>query len=859
MAAVFFCLGVSCAHASTVTFRGVFKSTVMPWLGDFAIDVGDIEGNGVKSKTDSFIPGGKRLFYLTYRPVRKITKVTVNGVDMDMKDSLTNAPNWTYHPTNAWISFRLVPAGTVTVTYDYSDSLDMLANPYGLLDTHIFKNAGGNNFNIENIHDGMIGRDFDALFDVDNDGDLDAFIIGVGSSTSTVPLSLNDGNGNFSRAPHPNKVPYFQDLGWSFFNDGAYADYDNDGDLDFVAGDFFGDNCLTVARNAGGGMAHFAFSMTPSGNDSFDMTLWNRVKGVDFGDFDLDGDNDIVSVELTETGMLGSGRVRLWKRQGLKGPYLFGSLAKGAVQDGTSIVRVLAATPTTYLDSYGGVAPYQYGSMAVDDDYLYVVSTMTGGGVTTLLKLNKKDMTLAASLSDSSIATQSEKMMQANIAVDDTYVYITSIDPVLGQNKLQKRLKSDFSTLSQNVIGTKYPYTDDNALGVATNTAVISSYGEYSGPRGIVVDDLYVYFWIWDVQTPSQSRIQKRRKDDLSDVVTDFKKVANPTGAGAATLLGGQLSLDNQYLYVVGGTKIQRRNKSDLSLVAEKVTAGATYRSVAAKGSYGSAASQMFVGMGDKNVEIWPASTLVAGSAKVSGPHIIGNGACTGVCGTTYLVYDSSPSGNFELPGISESVWGLSTESLTRYEDVEFVDLDNDGDLDLAMVGPTGFDVYRNNGVNAAGVAQIAKVYHYPVDTDATSLATGDIDKDGYQDVVFVQDISSPRVSVMRNTTGDLSSPAPTFSRVWTDLDEAFDASYKNIDGPKTVRLADMNGDGDLDIVIGVCAGAVIFGKPAAVAGRKITRITSTTEKNGVITTTVSEYSTNADGTLGPLISVHVK
>jgi len=115
--------------------------------------------------------------------------------------------------------------------------------------------------------------------DADNDGDLDLFV-----STGQLGMYLNwfylnNGDGTFTKITG---TPMTNEATWS--SGSAWGDYDKDGDLDLAVGGYDGDNLLFKNDGAGN------FEKV---EDNAFVNAGNYVEGLAWADYDNDGDLDI--------------------------------------------------------------------------------------------------------------------------------------------------------------------------------------------------------------------------------------------------------------------------------------------------------------------------------------------------------------------------------------------------------------------------------------------------------------------------------------------------------------------------------------------------------------------------------------
>jgi len=161
-----------------------------------------------------------------------------------------------------------------------------------------YKNLGAGTFSSQIIIDPVLASgSYIVSGDVDNDGDIDIVASSGGNpSYSAVKYYENDGSGTFS-------ITYVTSSNWPIFNDIELFDYDEDGDLDILTADSYGDKLVV-----------HLFDGLEFGNGSiFETPLNCNIIRV----FDADGDNhlDLITSTIAD-GAGGSGDIILLKNNG---------------------------------------------------------------------------------------------------------------------------------------------------------------------------------------------------------------------------------------------------------------------------------------------------------------------------------------------------------------------------------------------------------------------------------------------------------------------------------------------------------------------------------------------------------------
>ncbi|MEM7203540.1 MAG: VCBS repeat-containing protein [Planctomycetota bacterium] len=126
-------------------------------------------------------------------------------------------------------------------------------------------------------------------------------------------------------------------------------------------------------------------------------------------------------------------------------------------------------------------------------------------------------------------------------------------------------------------------------------------------------------------------------------------------------------------------------------------------------------------------------------------------------------------------------------------DDVAIGDVDGDGDLDLVLGQATGISINRGRVLLNDGQANFTDLGRSAVTPDPMSVmssALGDIDEDGDLDLVFGTWNDTPLQIYLNDGTGQFTLDA---SR----------APPEELDATRNVAFADIDDDGDLDLVLG--------------------------------------------------------
>ena len=165
------------------------------------------------------------------------------------------------------------------VDYDNDLDLDLMVSGYndGIYLTKIYKNDGLGSFTDSGVSLTGVGGSALSWGDYDNDGDQDLFLAGYTGTVTVTELYDNNGNGGLTL----NEGATFG--GWDVRN-AIWGDYDNDGDLDLAVAGIDGDYVTRIYENDN--IDHFD---SPS---LISLTGLN-YSDIAWADYDNDGDIDL--------------------------------------------------------------------------------------------------------------------------------------------------------------------------------------------------------------------------------------------------------------------------------------------------------------------------------------------------------------------------------------------------------------------------------------------------------------------------------------------------------------------------------------------------------------------------------------
>ncbi len=620
--------------------------------------------------------------------------------------------------------------------------------PRTLLPTPAFATATTNPYGL-----GSVGSSASPSFvDIDDDGDLDAFI---GTKGGNIVVQLNTGSATSPAFAAATTNPYGLAVADSWTSP-SFVDIDGDGDLDAFIGNRYGNTVVQLNTGSATSPAFAAASTNPYG-----LASVGSYASPSLVDIDGDGDLDALIGDLS-----GNTAVQL-NTGSATGP------------------AFAAATTNPYgLADAGRSASPSFVDIDDDGDLDALIGNSVGN---TLVQLNTGSATSPA------------------FAAATTNLYgLANVGSYASPSFVDIDGDGDLDALIGNGGGnTVVQLNTANPVAPVTSATANGSYGVGS------VITLKVVFTEAVLVTGTPSITLETGSTDRAAVFT--------SGSGSTTLTfsytvqAGDTSADldvvnSSALKLNGGTvKDAAGNNAILTLAAPGTTsslganANIVIDSVAPRGTLlpapaFAAPTTNPYGLADAGVHASPRLVDIDGDGDLDA--LIGN-----LDGNTVVQLNT---GSPTAPAFSAATlnpYGLADVGLFAIH--SFVDIDGDGDLDALIGNNVGNTVVQLNTGSATSPAFAAATTNPYGLTDVGSSASPsfvDIDGDGDLDALIGELNGN---TVVQLNTGSATSPA--FAAATTNP-----YGLTDVGGYAIPSLVDMDGDGDLDALIGELGGNTV-------------------------------------------------
>jgi methionine-rich copper-binding protein CopC len=707
-----------------------------------------------------------------------------------------NLGNGAISPTGVEVPVGNSPTSLTLADIDGDGDLDLLTtSPTGNNTVSVRFNDGQGKFSgSQQVPVGANPYDV-AAADIDSDGDLDLL---TANSSGTVSVRLNNSLGTFGAG---SEVSVGQNPRSLLLND-----VDKDGDLDVVTANY-DSNTVSVRLNDGKGIF--------SGGS--EVTVGTSPVDVAFADVDADRDLDLL------TANQGSNTVSVRLNDG-KGTYsgsqevavgtsplsiAIGNLDGGYDVDlltgnqGSNSVSV-RFNQKLVLPSLSGISAVEGGKVTLIGANLLDTKTVTFNGVAapafTVVSATQLNVTLPANVASGpvNVTTPSGTSNAIQFIAPAASPSVTSVQPV--RNAVAAPRSTPVSV------------TFDNAL---TNSAATQGslrvFGQQSGGRKAGAVSVSGNTLTLTPATPFKpgetvfATVTKAAEGSGSTLAspqvfqfTTATAAAPGTFAPPAVAANGTLPVDvsRQPTVVVGDVD----SDGDLDVLATSYYGNAvSVRLNNGAGVFMAPATGGSVAVGSNPRD------LALGDVDGDGDLdlVTANYEYSASIGTVSVRLNNG-AGVFAAPttGGSVPVSGPANSVL-------LTDLDGDGDLDIAVVnnngnGNTGtINVRFNNG---AGIFTApATGGTIPVGSSPYRIASGDVDGDGDLDLLTANSFS-----------GDISLRLNNGAGVFTVPASGGTISVGPLYSPQDIKVGDVDGDGDLDLVTGSYgASSVLFNNGA--------------------------------------------
>ncbi len=577
--------------------------------------------------------------------------------------------------------------------------------------------------------------------DLDGDGDLDA----VSASKNAIAWYQNDGNGNFGalRTIYVTAVEA-QDV--------TTGDLDGDGDLDVVSA--YHSN-IAWYQNDGNGNFGSQQTITTAVSDARNVTI---------GDLDGDGDLDVLSASRNDN------RIAWYENDGDGN---FGAL-RTITPVGTSAAIGVIDVTTGDLDGDGdldvvsssisgiSVAWYENDgngnfsgqrTITTESGGMYSVTTsdLDGDGDLDVLSTSLNDNAPLSWYRNDGSGNFGSQRIVFGIGANTTYsATIADMDG-----------DGDLDALSASFADGTIAWYENSGDGNFGDQRIISTAA--NGAFGVATGDLD---GDGDLDVLSASFVDNR-------IAWYENAVRSPLTVTATDPAANALGVDN-----AAGISFTFSEAIDAATL--------TADNIKILGNYGSPfgfpapGSNTAVAVFDPDRDFFPGevvtATLTTGVADSAGNPLASPFTYSFIAGV-------DPNSSGEFPNGQNTIFEGSQGSFTR-NDATVADLDGDGDLDVIAAHENNGGVwYENDGSGNLGASQSIT----PVGTSFKRIIPADLDGDGNRDVLAITDLDS-RISWFLN-----------------DGSENFAKGIDISSSPTSFRdltIGDLDGDGDLDMIV---------------------------------------------------------